>query len=262
MPQSKLTPEDLYQIYLEAGPKIDTFAENLWNDHFNNSQSDLYLGQSYQEGLKRAALDVAKLGFYFDPNHNPEPLIQQYLEERGGKFITWLSNTGKKEFADLLVEAYTNTGSYDEFRKLFKEKYPYWKDWKNAQLWTTENNLAVADASYNVREAYRIPYFSIINGPVPCVLCQTEAMYIHRLGENEPIYHVYCMCTVKPELSDEGWNRKPDYSLFKNEKEKDRFYKNYNNFNKEDKRTIQKYTEKDMRKAIDDAVAKLDQSKK
>jgi len=260
MPHSKITPEDLYQIYLETNPKIDTFAENLWNDSFNNSKSDLYLGQSYQEGLKRASIDLGSIGFYFDPVKGNEPLIQKYLEERGGKFITWLSNSGKKEFANLLVDAYTSTGSYEEFRKMFREKYSYMQPYKDLMIWTTENNLAVADASYNIRESFRIPYFTIINGPHPCALCQTEAMYTHRLGENEPIFHVYCQCTVKPELKSD--DRKVNYSLFKSEKEKDRFYKNYENFNPKAKVDPIIYTQKDMANAITEMLAKKEQFKK
>lgn len=212
MPQSKLTPEDLYQIYLETSPKIDTFAESLWNDHFNNSQSDLYLGQSYQEGLKRASLDLGSIGFYFDPVKGSEPLIQKYLEERGGKFITWLSNSGKKEFANLLVDAYTSTGSYEEFRKMFREKYPFWKNYKSLQCWVTENGNATNSASLHIYDQYKIGYFTTILGNNPCPICLTENMYVHRLGENEPLYHVHSFVyDVNSEtkdyilLKDKGW---------------------------------------------------------
>ena len=216
MSQSKLTTKELYDIYRAGSKSIDTFAENLWNNTLSNPSSDLYLGQSYLEGLKRAALELSSLGFYFDPMHNPDPLIQKYLQERGGNFITWLSNTGKKEFADLLIEGYTNTGSFQEFDRLFKDKYPFQKDYKSLQIWVTENNVAANKAAYDVYGAYNIPGFEIINATHPCEMCITEAMYTHRYNEAPPPYHVFGWVYDDPTyilLKDKGWTLTKDVEI-------------------------------------------------
>ena len=254
-----LTSVEVYDYYLEAEPKIGDFVHNLWYDEFNNEVSPHYLGDSYKKGLKRASGDLHTLGFYFNPNKGVEPYVRDYLDERGGQFITWLENSAKSEFKDILVEGYVSSGRYEDFQKLFKEKYSYMQNWKALQIWVTENSLAVNAAQFKLYDEYKVPGFRIINGPAPCPFCAFEGSFDHYANEARSPYHVFCQCNARPIMLVD--KHRPPRSDFMTDKQFGKLQENYEKFNSKAKSKPIHYTKKDMDKAINERVKKLEAPK-
>jgi hypothetical protein len=238
MPED-VPPEVKKQIDLDvhrAGSRIEKLAEKQWDSTFANPKSKAYLGRVINDSMVEATQGFSEVGLIGPDKVTVDQAIDLYLRERGGQYITWLGESGKEDFRNLMLKSYRESGTFQNFDKLFRQEYPQWQKWKSLQIWRTEQGVASNNATFAVMEAYpeHIIGFRIILGPNPCPFCQYQASYDHEVNDQRPSYHVGCNCGTEPLLKgvhafrDRGKN--PDE--FMNPTIFERMQKNYEGFKK------------------------------
>jgi hypothetical protein len=220
----------------EAEHLINGAVTEQWESTFANPQSPAYLGIPIKEGVN-TALEKTGMPTLTAPRMvELDPAVNQYLEARGGQYITWLTDSGKKDLKTLLVKAYQENGTLQGFQKIFREQYPQMQRWKATQIWVTESNLAASNAQFSAYEQIDdVIGFRNILGPNPCPLCRFYASYDHKLGEDRGPYHVYCACIPEPIIKHVHKFRegKGDPSQFMDDKVYKRLNSSYKDFRKE-----------------------------
>jgi hypothetical protein len=237
----------VYELSPASLEMIDGFAEEAellingmvaeqWETTFANPKSPAYLGVPIKEGVN-TALEKTGMPTLTAPRMvELDPAVNQYLEARGGQYITWLTDSGKKDFKTLLVKSYQENGTLSGFQKIFKEQYPQMQRWKATQIWVTESNLAACNAQFSAYEQIDdVIGFRNILGPKPCPFCRFEASFDHKIGEQRPPYHVFCACIPEPIIKHVHTFRegKGDPSQFMDDKVYKRLNSSYKDFRKE-----------------------------
>jgi len=236
----------VYELSPASLEMIDGFAEEAellingmvaeqWETTFANPKSPAYLGVPIKEGVN-TALEKTGMPTLTAPRMvELDPAVNQYLEARGGQYITWLTDSGKKDFKALLVRAYQENGTLSGFQKIFKEQYPQMQRWKATQIWVTESGLAANNAQLSAYEQIDdVIGFRTILGPNPCPICRFQHSYDHKLGQDPPLYHVFCACLTEPIIKGvHKWRDvEPDPLQYMDKNVYDKLNKNYQEFNK------------------------------
>jgi len=220
----------------EADPMLEKYGRRLWSDMVDPT-SPHYLGGPYK---KQAAATVHKLEGLdlfasFPAERELDPLIDKYLEERGGLFIKSVGESGRNEVRRILIESYRESGTWSAFDKKFREEFSYSKKWKRYQIYRTEHALAANNAYFSIADQIKeISGFHIILGTRPCSWCRYMASFTHKATEQRPPYHPNCYCLPDPFI--EGISRSvgrkvdSDPSNFMKKNEHLRMEQNYANF--------------------------------
>jgi hypothetical protein len=228
---------ELIEGYVEdAGILINGMVTEQWQTTFANPDNAAYLGAALIEGVEIALEKIGKVKLTAPQKVELDPAIDKYLEARGGKYITWLSNSGKNDFKRLLVKSYRENGTLSGFQKVFKEEYPQMQRWKALQIWQTESNLAVNNAQFSAYEQLEdVIGFRNILGNNPCPICRYQASYDHKINEERGPYHVSCVCIPEPIIKGvhKFSTKKSDPTNFMDQNIYDRLNKNYKEFGKE-----------------------------
>jgi len=220
----------------EAEPLIHDAVKEQWDTTFANAKHAAYLGTAIAGGVNFALGKVGRVALTGPQIRELDPAVNQYLEARGGQYITWLTDSGKKDFKTLLVKSYQENGTLSGFQKIFKEQYPQMQRWKATQIWVTESNLAACNAQFSAYEQIDdVIGFRNILGPKPCPFCRFEASFDHKIGEQRPPYHVFCACIPEPIIKHVHTFRegKGDPSQFMDDKVYKRLNSSYKDFRKE-----------------------------
>ena len=220
----------------EADPLVEKFGRRLWSD-MADPDSKYYIGAAYKTQAEDTIykLEGRDLAASFPSKRELDPLVDQYLEERGGVFIKTMGKSGRNEVRRLLIESYRETGSFSAFDKKMREQFSYTQKWKRFQIYQTEHNLAANNAYFNIADQIEaIDGFNIILGSRPCPWCQFMASFTHTRGEDRPPYHPGCVCLPSPVFKGMGdrLGRKVDSDAlsFMKENEYLRLKQNYANF--------------------------------
>ena len=219
----------------EAEPLINQMVAEQWEATFANPESKAYLGEPIANGVNRALDQAGKPTLTAARMVELDPAVEKYLSERGGQYITWLTESGKADFRRLLVNSYRENGTMQGFAKVFREQYPTMQTWKSRQIWITESRLAANNAQMSAYEQIEdVIGFRTILGPNPCPICRHFASYDHRNGENPPLYHVFCQCLTEPIVKGvHKWRDvEPDPLQFMDPAVYDRLNKNYQEFSR------------------------------
>jgi len=220
----------------EAEHLINGAVTEQWEATFATPKSPAYLGIPIKEGVNTALEKTGMPTLTVPRMVELDPAVNQYLDARGGQYVTWLTDSGKKDLKALLVKAYQENGTLSGFQKIFREQYPQMQKWKATQIWVTESNLAASNAQFSAYEQIDdVIGFRNILGPNPCPICRYFASYDHKLGEDRGPYHVYCACIPEPIIKHvhkflEG---KGDPSEFMDDKVYKRLNSSYKDFRKE-----------------------------
>jgi len=219
----------------EAEPLINQMVAEQWEATFANPESKAYLGKPIANGVNRALEQAGKPTLTVARMVELDPAVDKYLSERGGQYITWLTESGKADFRRLLVNSYRENGTLQGFAKVFREQYPTMQTWKANQIWITESGLAANNAQMSAYEQIEdVIGFRTILGPNPCPICQFYHSYDHKKGEDPPLYHVFCNCGMEPIISGVHKFRegRGDPLQFMDQKVYDRLNSNYKEFKK------------------------------
>jgi len=192
--------EIVSRLVRESDPLVEKFGRRLWSD-MENPDSKYYIGGAYKKSAETTAYKLEGLDLMasLPSKRELDPLIDQYLEKRGGVFIKTMTASGRNEVRRLLIESYRETGSWSAFDKKMREEFSYTQKWKRYQLYRTEHALAANDAYFNIADQIKgIDGFNIILGPRPCPWCQFMASYTHKIGDERPPYHQSCACLPDP----------------------------------------------------------------
>jgi hypothetical protein len=237
----------VYELSPTSLEMIDGFAEEAellingavseqWDATFANPKSPAYLGIPIKEGVNTALKKTGMPTLAAPRMVELDPAVNQYLDARGGQYITWLTDSGKKDFKALLVKSYQENGTLSGFQKIFREQYPQMQSWKSRQIWVTESGLAANNAQLSAYEQIDdVIGFRTILGPNPCPICQFQHSYDHKLGQDPPLYHVMCQCLTEPIIKGvhKFSDKSSDPTEFMDARVYERLNKNYKDFRKD-----------------------------
>ena len=220
----------------EADECINEMVTKYWDETLASPQSEAYLGNSIAEGVNRALEQLKHPTLSTPRMREIDPAIDEYLDKRGGQFITWLTDSGKEDFRKLLTSSYRENGTMQGFEKAFRKEYPQLQKWKAAQIWKTESGIAANNAQFSAYEQLEdVIGFRIILGNRPCPFCRYQASYDHKLSDQRPGYHVNCYCLAEPIVKGvHTFSKKKSNPLdHMDKKVYKRLNTNYKNFKKE-----------------------------
>nr|HPR90554.1 hypothetical protein [Synergistaceae bacterium] len=102
----------------EAEHLINGAVTEQWEATFANPKSPAYLGIPIKEGVN-IALEKTGMPTLTAPRMvELDPAVTQYLDARGANYVTWLTDSGKKDFKALLVKSYQENGTLSGFQKI------------------------------------------------------------------------------------------------------------------------------------------------
>jgi len=228
--------EVVSRMVRESDPLVEKFGRRLWSD-MADPNSKYYLGGVYKKQAEATIykLEGMDLMASFPSKRELDPLIDEYLEKRGGMFIKSVGESGRNEVRRLLIESYRETGTWSAFDKKMREEFSYTQKWKRYQIYQTEHGLAANSAYFNIADQIKeIDGFNIILGSRPCPWCQYMASFTHKPTEERPTYHPNCVCLCSPyiEKISEHVGRRVDSDPLSYMKENEylRLKQNYANF--------------------------------
>jgi len=220
----------------EADPLVKQFGRRLWADMVN-PDSEYYIGGAYKKQAENTIFKLEGLDLMssFPSKVELDPLVDEYLEKRGGMFIKSVNKSGRNEVRRILIESYRETGTWTGFDKKFREEFTYLKKWKRFQIYVTEHNLAANHAYFDIADQIKeIVGFNVILGSRPCPWCRYMASFTHDAHDQRPPYHPNCFCLCDPYIKgvSKRVGRKVDAKplSFMKQNEYLRLKQNYTNF--------------------------------